>query len=190
MFYQKIKENWRNLSQELRQSRLIAWRRESAVIRIEKPTRLDRARALGYKAKQGIFIVRVRVPRGGRQRARPTKKGRRSKRQTSRKIVTMSYAWICEQRANKKYKNCEVLGSYPLLKDGKYYWSEVILIDRDHPQIKQDKQLKNVARQRGRVFRGLTSSARKSRGMRGKGAGFEKARPSVRANTRRRTPNK
>ena len=185
MFYQKIKENWRNISQELKQSRLIQWRRENVVIRIERPTRLDRARALGYKAKQGIFIVRVRVNRGGRQRPRPTKKGRRSKRQTSRKILKMSYLWICEQRANRKYKNCEVLGSYPLLKDGTHFWAEVILMDRDHPQIKKSKELRMIANKRGRTFRGLTSQGRKSRGMRHKGTGFEKSRPSVRANKRR-----
>ena len=186
MLYQNIKENWRNLSKELRHSRLIEWRRSNAVIRIERPTRLDRARSLGYRAKKGILIVRVRVQRGGRQRPRPTKKGRRSKRQTSRKVLGMNYQWICEQRANRKYKNCEVLGSYPLLKDGRYYFAEVILIDKDHPQIKNDKQLRNIARMRGRVFRGLTSQARKSRGMRGKGKGFEKARPSMSANIRRR----
>ncbi|MEM0060869.1 MAG: 50S ribosomal protein L15e, partial [Fervidicoccaceae archaeon] len=41
--------------------RMIRWRRQVKVIRISKPTRLDRARALGYKAKQGIIVVRVRV---------------------------------------------------------------------------------------------------------------------------------
>ena len=97
----------------------------------------------------------------------------------------MNYLWICEQRANKKYKNCEVLGSYPLLKDGKHFWAEVILIDRNHPVIIKDLILRNVAKQRGRVFRGLTSSARKSRGLRGKGAGYEKIRPSIRAHFER-----
>ncbi|MBI2105495.1 50S ribosomal protein L15e [Candidatus Woesearchaeota archaeon] len=186
MFYKSIRENWRNLSKELKHSRLIEWRNSNAIVRIDRPTRLDRARSLGYRAKQGILIIRVRVERGGRQRPRPTKKGRRSKRQTSRKVLGMNYKWICEQRANRKYKNCEVLGSYPLLKDGRHYFAEIILIDRDHPQIKNDKQLRNIARMRGRVYRGLTSSGRKSRGLRGKGDGFEKSRPSVRANKKRR----
>ena len=185
MFYQRIKENWRNLSSELRQERLISWRRENAVVRIERPTRLDRARSLGYRAKQGIILARVRIKRGGRQRERPTKSGRRSKRQTSRKVVKMNHLWICEQRVNKKYKNCEILGSYPLLKDGKYFWAEVVLIDRDHPAVLKDPILRNVARQKGRVFRGLTSSARKSRGLRHKGKGAEKIRPSIRAHFER-----
>ncbi|MBS3150878.1 50S ribosomal protein L15e [Candidatus Woesearchaeota archaeon] len=181
MFYQRIKESWKNLSKELRQERLIEWRRSNAVVRVEKPMRLDRARALGYRAKQGVFVVRVRVKRGGRQRERPLKHGRRSKRATSRKIVKMNYLWICEQRANRRYKNCEVLGSYPLLKDGKYFWAEVMLVDRNHPVIVNDPILRSIARQRGRTFRGLTSSGRKSRGLRGKGAGYEKIRPSIRA---------
>ncbi|HLM70942.1 MAG TPA: 50S ribosomal protein L15e, partial [Thermoplasmata archaeon] len=48
----------------LRHERLLTWRRENTVTRIEHPTRLDRARAVGYKAKGGFVIVRVRVRRG------------------------------------------------------------------------------------------------------------------------------
>ena len=186
-FYQNIGELWKRPKEslgELWKQRLIAWRREGAVVRIERPTRLDRARSLGYRAKQGIIIVRVRVERGGRKRARPTKKGRRSKRQTTRKIVRKSYQWIAEERANKRFKNCEVLNSYYVGEDGIYKWFEVILIDRDHPQIMNDKGLMNLANQRGRVYRGLTSAGRKSRGLSGKGKGFEKMRPSRRAHNR------
>ncbi len=182
MFYQRIKENWRNLSSELRQNRLIEWRRSNAVVRVERPMRLDRARSLGYRAKQGIIIVRVRVRRGGRRRERPLKHGRRSKRATGRKVLKMNYSWVCEQRANRKYKNCEVLGSYPLLKDGKYFFAEVILIDRDHPGVVNDPVLRNIAKQKGRVFRGLTVAGRRSRGiLTNKGKGAEKLRPSLRA---------
>src|SRR3989344_5877755 len=76
-----------------------------------KTTRLDKARMLGYKAKKGFVIARVRVPRGGRKRDR-TNKGRRSKRHTIRKVVKMSYRWVAEQRAQKKFQNLEVLNSY------------------------------------------------------------------------------
>ena len=185
--YKYLKQAWKNPSNEAYatyKNRLIDWRREETSVRIERPTRLDRARSLGYRAKQGIIIVRVRVERGGRKRARPTKKGRRSKRQTTRKIVRKSYQWIAEERGNKKYKNCEVLNSYYVGEDGIYKWFEVILIDRDHPQIMNDKGLMNLANQRGRVYRGLTSAGRKSRGLSGKGKGFEKMRPSRRAHNR------
>ena len=184
MLYKKIKEAWKNPKKninELFRTRLIEWRKQNTIIRIKRPTRLDRARNLGYRAKQGIILVRVRVKSGGRQRPRPTKKGRRSKRQTSRKLVGITYQQIAEQRANKKYVNCEVLNSYYVGKDGKSQWYEIILIDRDHPQIKKDKKLSAVAKQKGRVYRGLTSVGKRSRGiLTHKGKGAEKLRPSRR----------
>ena len=36
-----------------------------------RPTRPDKARRLGYKAKQGYVIYRIRVRRGGRKRPVP-----------------------------------------------------------------------------------------------------------------------
>lgn len=175
-----------NLKEILRE-RLIEWRKTDTVVKIDKPTRIDRARSLGYKAKQGIIVSRVRVIRGGRQKPL-IKKGRRSKHRGRRKIIGKSYQWICEERANKKFMNCEVLGSYYLAKDGKHYFYEVILIDKNHPSIKKDKDLKWISesQHKGRVYRGKTSAGRKSRGLRGnKGKGAEKNRPSLRAHSKR-----
>ncbi len=165
--------------------RLQKWRREPAVVRIERPTRLDRARALGYKAKKGIIVVRVRIRRGGRRATRPNKR-RKSKRQmVTRLTPKKSLQWIAEERANRKYPNMEVLNSYWVGEDGRYKWFEVILVDRSHPAILSDKDLSWISRKRGRVFRGLTSAGRKSRGLRRKGRGAEKVRPSYRANFRK-----
>ncbi|MAG52896.1 MAG: 50S ribosomal protein L15e [Nanoarchaeota archaeon] len=191
MLYQRIRNLWKNPKnkelKELRFERLIEWRKEGAVIRIQKPTRLDRARALGYRAKQGIILARVRVLRGGRKRRGSLKKGRRSKNATPRKIVDKSYQTIAEQRANRDFKNCEVVNSYEVGKDGRYGFYEVILVDRDHPQIKKDKQLSGLSERRGRVFRGLTNSGRRSRGiLNNKGKGAEKLRPSRFANFKRK----
>ncbi|RLE43259.1 50S ribosomal protein L15e [Candidatus Woesearchaeota archaeon] len=164
--YKYIRELWKrpssNLSQLMRE-RYIQWRREPATIRIERPTRLDRARSLGYKAKPGIIVVRQRVIRGGRQRPK-FRAGRRSKAMRRKKIVAKSYQWICEERAARKYPNCEVLNSYYVGRDGKYIWYEVILVDRAHPAIKTDKELSWITsnKHRGRVFRGKTSAARRS----------------------------
>ena len=165
--------------------RLISWRREPIVARIQRPSRLDRARALGYKAKQGYIIVRVRVRRGGKQREKPAG-GRKPRNYGRRKVLGISYQVIAEQRANKKYQNCEVLNSYYVGKDGKNYWYEVILIDRVHPQIMNDDRISWIQYQRGRVYRGLTSAGKKARGLRGKGKGFEKSRPSKQAYLRRK----
>jgi len=187
--YKFVQQLWKRPKEnlgELWRERLIAWRREPAIIRIEKPTRIDRARSLGYKAKKGIVVVRVRVARGGRTRPRPNK-GRRSKRMTARKVVGKNYQWIAEERANRKFPNLEVLNSYYVGEDGKYYWYEVILVDPQAPEIKADKELNWICsgKHRGRVFRGLTSAAKKSRGLRKKGKGAEKIRPSLRAHGRK-----
>ena len=62
---------WKTNSEQLK-SRAIGWRRELAIHRINRPSRLDRARRLGYKAKQGIIVIRTRVGRGGMRKQRPT----------------------------------------------------------------------------------------------------------------------
>jgi len=166
---------------ELLQSRLIEWRKGNTVVRIARPTRLDRARRLGYKAKQGYILTRVRVLRSKRQRPL-IKKGRRSKHRRRKKVIGKSYQWIAEERANKRYANCEVLGSYHVFKDGQYMFYEVILADRD--LVSNYKGMSWLTKNTGRTYRGLTSAGRKSRGLLGKGKGHEKNRPSLRAHAR------
>ena len=183
--YKAIRESSKNLPAELRRNRLAEWRRTKAVEKIKRPTNLARARSLGYRAKKGIILARVRALRGGRKRP-STNKGRRSKTTRRLKILDMNYQTVCERRANKKFKNCEVLNSYFVGKDGKRIWYEVILADRDSPDLKKDKKLKWVTNVKGRVYRGLTSSSRKSRGLRHKGKGTEKVRPSRKSNIRRK----
>tara|TARA_Y100000310_G_scaffold181327_1_gene181244 strand:- start:1450 stop:2013 length:564 start_codon:yes stop_codon:yes gene_type:complete len=181
--YKSIKKSSKSIPVELKRERMVSWRRSDAVERIERPTKLDRARSLGYRAKKGILLARVRVLRGGRKRPL-IKKGRRPKARRRLKILGMNYQTICERRANKKFKNCEILNSYFVGKDGKNIWYEVVMVDRNSPEIKKDKKLSWVTEQPGRVYRGITSSARKSRGLRKKGIGSEKARPSLRARNR------
>ena len=170
---QKPQENMPELWRE----RLLKWRREPSTVRIEKPTRIDRARSLGYKAKQGYLIIRQKVPKGGHTRGSYLG-GRRPKHSRLRMVLDKNYKQIAEERANKKYPNCEVLNSYWVAQDGKYYWYEVILVDKAHPVILKDKNINWIAKnkQKGRVYRGLTSTARKSRGLRRKGKGAEKVR--------------
>ena len=82
-----LRETWKKLDPAILRSRLIKWRREPVVIRIDHATRLDRARSLGYKAKLGYILVRVRLKRGGRMREQ-MKAGRRSKTMRRKKIVS------------------------------------------------------------------------------------------------------
>lgn len=185
--YKYIRETWNAPSDSLNditKARLVGWRKEPATIRIKFPTRLDRARSIGYRAKQGVFIVRQRVNRGGHRKPMPG--SRRSRKYTTRKSLMMNYQTIAEQRASKAYPNCEVLNSYEVAKDGRHYWFEVILVDVSHPVVLADKEFSKIVNQRGRAFRGLTVSARKSRGLLRKGKGTEKMRPSKYANRKRR----
>jgi large subunit ribosomal protein L15e len=43
----------------------------NVIHRASRPSRPDKARRLGYKAKQGYVIYRVRVRRGGRKKPVP-----------------------------------------------------------------------------------------------------------------------
>jgi len=183
--YQYLRDAWKKPDVKSLRERMIKWRAENAVTKVDKPLRLDRARALGYKAKKGYIVVRVRVLRGGRQRAR-TNKARRTKRHTIRKVVKMNYKWIAEQRAQKKFPNLEVLNSYNLAKDGRHYFYEVILVDPSRPEIAKNKKTSWITKpvNKNRVFRGLTSAGKKSRGLRNKNP-TNKNRPSVRAGKRR-----
>ena len=185
--YQYIREAWKKPKEGLGalwQERIIKWRREPVTIRIERPTRLDRARSLGYKAKPGFLIVRQRVDRGGRQRPQ-IRHPRRSKAMGRRKDLTMNYRQVAENRAARKYLNCEVLNSYYAGEDGLKYWYEVILVDRTSPSIIADPRINWIMGHKGRSERGLTSAGRRGRGLLHKGKGAEKMRPSLRAHNRK-----
>jgi len=177
--YKYIKDNIRKALRE----KLVSWRKSQAIVKVDKPTDIGRARTLGYKDKKGFIVVRVRLKRGGRKRPR-RKKGRRSKRQTIRKTLKMSYRWVAEQRAARKFTNLEVLNSYKIGQDGKHYFFEVIMVDPNRPEIKESKELRWIANKKNkkRVFRGLTSAGKKSRGLRSRKG---KTRPSVRSKNRR-----
>ncbi len=180
--YHYIREQWRKPTRELLHEKQIKWRASDAIERVDKPLRLDRARSLGYKAKKGIFVVRVRLIRGGRRRQRKGVKGRKSRKQTIRKMLKMNYRWVAEIRAARKYKNMEVLNSYWVGRDGKYYFYEVILVDPTKPEITNDPVLKWITNKANskRAERGLTSAAKKSRGLRTKSPDM-KVRPSLRS---------
>ena len=132
---------WKENSAVLRE-RAITWRKENAVTRIERPSRLLRAKRLGYKAKQGIIVIRMRVGTGGMRKQRP-RGGRRPKHLGVTRIkADDSMKTVAERRVLEKYPNMKLLGSYFLYKDGKHYWYEVILADPSHPRIAKDKELR------------------------------------------------
>ena len=139
--YKYISQTWRDIWSDSSHrktylAKKIRWRRERVLQRVEKPSRLDRARALGYRAKRGYVAVRVRVSRGGLRRI-PPKLGRRQKRTGISRIKRgKSMKKIAEEKVARRYRNLEVLGSYYMGEDGRYKWFEVILRDPSHPVIK------------------------------------------------------
>lgn len=149
--------------------RLVGWRIEKVVTRLERPTRLKRARSLGYKAKQGFVVARVRVRKGKRKRPKfmggriPKKMGRFFPAGKSNKLLG-------EEKVARKFPNLEVLNSYYVGDDGQYEWFEVILLDPNNPNVSRDRKRKCFAEKqhKGRVFRSLTSSGKKMRGLRKK----------------------
>jgi large subunit ribosomal protein L15e len=165
--YHYIKQAWKKPDKETLRQRMIEWRKSSVFTRVEKPLRLDKARALGYKDKKGFVIVRIRVKRGGHKRPRPNK-GRRSKRLHTRKNLMMNYRWIAEQRTTRKYPSLAVLNSYLIGKDGQHYFYEIILVDSNRPEIKNDRTINWISKpgNKKRTMRGLTSAGKKSRGLR------------------------
>jgi len=132
---------WKDNAPEIRE-RIVGWRKENAITRIDKPSRLQRARRLGYKAKQGIVVVRMRVGTGGMRKQRPTG-GRRPKHLGVLRIkADDNMKTVSERRALERYPNLKLLGSYFIYKDGMHYWFEVIMADPSHPRIVQDKELR------------------------------------------------
>jgi large subunit ribosomal protein L15e len=131
---------WKENSDELK-FKAVTWRAEPTIHRIERPSRLDRARRLGYKAKQGIIIVRARVGRGGMRKQRPVA-GRRPKHLGVVRIKhSESMRKVAERRVGEKFPNLEVLGSYFLHKDGMNIWYER---QRDERQAKSVCKVKKM----------------------------------------------
>ena len=132
---------------------------------INLPTKLDRAHALGYKAKQGFVLVRVKIGKGSSKREKPIGGRKPGNAGLTKMNIKMNTQHIAEGRVAKKYPNMEVLNSYYVAEDGKSKWFEVILIDPNHSSIKNDPKLNWVCKpvNKRRVFRGLTAAGKKSR---------------------------
>lgn len=185
-YYAHVREAWKQPDEgrlaRLQWERKQRWRDEGAIVRIDRPTRIDRARSLGYKAKQGIIVVRTKIRKGNARKSR-FRKGRRSTRQGVNRLGrTKNTQRIAEERASRRYPNLRVLNSYWVGEDGSRRWFEVILVDPEHPAIRNDDDLSWICEpdQRNRAFRGLTAAARRGRGLHHRGKGAEKSRSNRR----------
>eukprot|EP01089_Gocevia_fonbrunei_P005090 TRINITY_DN1523_c0_g1_i1.p1 TRINITY_DN1523_c0_g1~~TRINITY_DN1523_c0_g1_i1.p1 ORF type:complete len:205 (-),score=28.64 TRINITY_DN1523_c0_g1_i1:46-660(-) len=191
--YKYLEELWKKKQSDVMRflTRIRCWefRQSPAVVRSSRPTRPDKARRLGYKAKQGFVIYRARVRRHGRKRrAHRGKVCRKPKNQGIHQLKAVrNMRNIAEERVGRRCGNLRVLNSYWVAQDATYKYFEVILVDPNHRAIRLDPRINWIARNtmKHREIRGLTSAGRKYRGLRGKGHRNSKARPSRRATWKR-----
>ncbi len=188
--YTYVREAWKDpresFLKDVRLARQAEWRRGESFVRLEHPTRIDRARSLGWRAKPGFVVVRARVRRGGLRKHNPMG-GRKAKRRGMLKItMAKSVQRIAEERVAKRYPNMEVLASYWVGEDGMHKYYEVLLVDPQHPAIRSDPKINWICepQHQGRAYRGLTGAGKRGRGLRYKGTGAEKVRPSIGAHGR------
>lgn len=172
-------------------ARLRNWeyRQTGAIVRLSQPSRVEKARTLGYKRKPGYVVYRVRVKRGGRKK--PLYKGINHGKPRNAGIhvpVKRNHQVIGELRVQRLCPNLTVLNSYWIGLDPNYKYYEVILVDPFNQVIRNDPTINWVAqaKHQTRVYHGKTSSGRKHRGLRSSGIGSSHIRPSVNANWKRR----
>jgi len=191
--YKYLEELWKKKQSDvlrfLLRIRCWEYRQLPAVHRASRPSRPDKARRLGYKAKQGYVVYRVRVRRGGRKRPNP--KGIVYGKPANQGILKLKWQRSlrskAEERVGRRCTNLRVLNSYWVNQDATYKYYEIILVDPSHSAIRRDPRINWVCRptMKHRELRGLTAAGKSSRGI-GKGHKFNKNRPSGRATIRRR----
>merc|ERR1712093_657085 len=172
--------------------RIRCWqlRHLAAIHRASRPTRPDKARRLGYKAKQGVCIYRVRVRRGGRKR--PVHKGQVYGKPSNAGISALkarrSLRSVAEERCARRCGNLRVLNSYWVNQDATYKYFEIIMVDPSHKAVRRDPRMNWICAptHKHRELRGVTSAGRANRGLRSKAHGAAKRKPSMRANWKRR----
>uniref|UniRef100_A0A8D8XMW6 Ribosomal protein L15 n=1 Tax=Cacopsylla melanoneura TaxID=428564 RepID=A0A8D8XMW6_9HEMI len=155
--------------------RVWQYRQLTTLHRAPRPTRPDKARRMGYRAKQGYVIFRIRVRRGGRKR--PVPKGATYGKPRTHGVnqlkPTRKLQAVAEERVGRRCGNLRVLNSYWVAQDSTYKYFEVILIDPFHKAIRRDAKINWICKpvHKHREMRGLTSISKQSRGL-GKGHGF------------------
>ncbi|KAF8379203.1 hypothetical protein HHK36_028632 [Tetracentron sinense] len=172
--YKYVSELWRKKQSDvmrfLQRVRCWEYRQHPSIVRVTRPTRPDKARRLGYKAKQehvphdetadkaidsgedhgrshdtfeGYVIYRVRVRRGGRKR--PVPKGIVYGKPTNQGITQLKFQRskrsVAEERAGRKLGGLKVLNSYWINEDSTYKYFEIILVDAAHNAIRNDPRI-------------------------------------------------
>jgi len=171
--------------------RVRTWRYRQATVcvRVPHPTRPEKAHRLGFKAKQGFVIYRIRVRRGGRKRQ--VRKGKTMDKPKNQGVTGLkpkrSLQATAEERVGRRCGELRILNSYWVGQDATYKFFEVICVDPFHKAVRRDAKVNWICRpqHKHREMRGLTSAGRKSRGI-GKGSGYNHNLPSQRAAWKRK----
>ena len=192
--YKYLEELWRKKQSDLMNFifRVRTWeyRQLPVITRVNRPSRPDKARKLGYKAKEGYVVYRVRVRRGGRKR--PVAKGIVTGKPTSVGINQLkpnrSHRAAAEERVGRRCRNLRVLNSYWVGQDGTFKFYEVILVDPNHKAVTRDPRINWIAspKHKRREARGLTAAGIKHRGLQAKGHKAHQQRPSQKQSWLRR----
>jgi large subunit ribosomal protein L15e len=113
------------------------YRQLNVIHRASRPSRPDKARRLGYKAKQGYVIYRVRVRRGNRKKPVPkgATYGKPVRQGVNQLKPQRSLRSTAEERVGRRCGNLRVLNSYWINQDGVYKYYEVILVDPSHKAV-------------------------------------------------------
>merc|ERR1712178_434138 len=182
--YRYLQELWKRKQCETMQFvlRLRTWeyRQLPTMHRVTRPSRPDKARRLGYKAKQGVVIYRCAIRRGSRKTNTPKGIIQMKSRKNLRSIA--------EERVGRKMGALRVLNSYWVGQDGTYKFYEVICVDPAHNAVRNDAKLNWICNptHKHREIRGLTGAGKTFRGLRKRGDRVNNRRPSKNANYLRR----
>ncbi|MDE1865997.1 MAG: 50S ribosomal protein L15e [Candidatus Micrarchaeota archaeon] len=158
-----IISQYKERPQEYRE-KLMKWGSEGTVTKVSRPTNLARARKLGYRAKQGVIVARVKVSKGKSKRRQPSG-GRKPSKSGKYYTRSKSMQAIAEERATKKFSNAEVLNSYFVGDSGSHEYYEIIMLDRESPVVRADPLYSRAISRKNRAVLGLTASGRRHRGL-------------------------
>eukprot|EP01007_Sphenomonas_quadrangularis_P000854 NODE_1707_length_780_cov_1191.523940_g1228_i1.p2 GENE.NODE_1707_length_780_cov_1191.523940_g1228_i1~~NODE_1707_length_780_cov_1191.523940_g1228_i1.p2 ORF type:complete len:160 (+),score=36.03 NODE_1707_length_780_cov_1191.523940_g1228_i1:181-660(+) len=140
---------------------------------------------MGYRARQGFAVWRVRVRRGGRKRqvAGGICYGKPKTAGVNHLKNERNSRTIGECRIGRHCGGMRVLNSYWVNEDAVYKYFEVILVDPAHKAIRRHPEVQWIVNpvHKHREMRGLTSAGLKARGLRNKGCSGHKMRPSWKA---------
>ncbi|CAG9461560.1 unnamed protein product [Pedinophyceae sp. YPF-701] len=190
--YKYLEELWRKKQSDvlrfLLRVRCWEYRQLPGITRLTKPSRPDKARRMGYKAKQGYVVYRVRIRRGNRKRqvAKGIVYGKPVTQGVTQLKPNRNLRAMAEEKVGRKCGGLRVLNSYWVNQDSTYKYFEVVLVDPAHTAIRNDPRINWICNpvHKHRELRGTTSAGKTGRGLRGKGTRYD-TRPSIRATWKR-----